>query len=454
MTLRSFFLPRLSYLILAILWLPSLAAGLPASVGGESLPSLAPMLERVLPAVVNIATSGRIQVDQNPLNNDPLFQYFFNMPESQPRERATNSLGSGVIIDAANGYIVTNNHVIENADQINVRLLDGRSFEAELIGTDSETDIAVIKISASDLDSIRIGDSERLRVGDFVVAIGNPFGLGQTVTSGIVSAKGRTGLGIEGYEDFIQTDASINQGNSGGALVNLRGELVGINTAIFGGRGGGSVGIGFAIPVHMVMTVTNQIVEYGGVKRGRLGVIVQDLTPELANALDIELSSGALISQVLPESAAGDAGLLEGDVVIGVNGRIIDSAGSLRNVIGLSRAGENVEVEYLRDGNRFVKKVQIRAVETGISFADSTNKYLEGATLGESAGDNSRVVVLEVEPRSRVWLSGLREKDVILSINRVLIESLNDVEKVIARNSSGILLKIGRGNSVLFLVIR
>jgi S1-C subfamily serine protease len=204
----------------------------------------------------------------------------------------------------------------------------------------------------------------------------------------------------------------------------------------------------------MVMTVTNQIVEYGGVKRGRLGVIVQDLTPELANALDIELSSGALISQVLPESAAGDAGLLEGDVVIGVNGRIIDSAGSLRNVIGLSRAGENVEVEYLRDGNRFVKKVQIRAVETGISFADSTNKYLEGATLGESAGDNSRVVVLEVEPRSRVWLSGLREKDVILSINRVLIESLNDVEKVIARNSSGILLKIGRGNSVLFLVIR
>jgi len=454
MTLRSFFLPRLSYLILAILWLPSLAAGLPASVGGESLPSLAPMLERVLPAVVNIATSGRIQVDQNPLNNDPLFQYFFNMPESQPRERATNSLGSGVIIDAANGYIVTNNHVIENADQINVRLLDGRSFEADLIGTDSETDIAVIKISASDLDSIRIGDSERLRVGDFVVAIGNPFGLGQTVTSGIVSAKGRTGLGIEGYEDFIQTDASINQGNSGGALVNLRGELVGINTAIFGGRGGGSVGIGFAIPVHMVMTVTNQIVEYGGVKRGRLGVIVQDLTPELANALDIELSSGALISQVLPESAAGDAGLLEGDVVIGVNGRIIDSAGSLRNVIGLSRAGENVEVEYLRDGNRFVKKVQIRAVETGISFADSTNKYLEGATLGESAGDNSRVVVLEVEPRSRVWLSGLREKDVILSINRVLIESLNDVEKVIARNSSGILLKIGRGNSVLFLVIR
>jgi len=454
MTLRSFFLPRLSYLILAILWLPSLAAGLPASVGGESLPSLAPMLERVLPAVVNIATSGRIQVDQNPLNNDPLFQYFFNMPESQPRERATNSLGSGVIIDAANGYIVTNNHVIENADQINVRLLDGRSFEADLIGTDSETDIAVIKISASDLDSIRIGDSERLRVGDFVVAIGNPFGLGQTVTSGIVSAKGRTGLGIEGYEDFIQTDASINQGNSGGALVNLRGELVGINTAIFGGRGGGSVGIGFAIPVHMVMTVTNQIVEYGGVKRGRLGVIVQDLTPELANALDIELSSGALISQVLPESAAGDAGLLEGDVVIGVNGRIIDSAGSLRNVIGLSRAGENVEVEYLRDGNRFVKKVQIRAVETGISFADSTNKYLEGATLGESAGDNSRVVVLEVEPRSRVWLSGLREKDVILSINRVLIESLNDVEKVIARNSSGILLKIGRGNSELFLVIR
>jgi serine protease Do/serine protease DegQ len=439
-----------------ICWLPIAAAtaGLPASVGGESLPSLAPMLERVLPAVVNIATTGRVQVQQNPLSRDPFFQYFFNMPESQPRERQINSLGSGVIIDGTEGYVVTNHHVIENADEINVRLHDGRSFAAEVIGTDPEADIAVIQIPSSDLRGIDIGDSEGLRVGDFVVAIGNPFGLGQTVTSGIVSAKGRSGLGIEGYEDFIQTDASINQGNSGGALVNLHGELVGINTAILGGRGGGNVGIGFAIPVHMAMRLTSQIVEYGEVKRGRLGVIVQDLTPDLANALDIDASSGALISQVLPDSAAADAGLREGDVVTKVNGRSIEGAGDLRNVIGLSRAGEKVVLEYLRDGDLLVQEVVIRAVEAEISFTDPVSKHLEGATLGESNEDEMGVVVLEVEPGSGAWRSGLREQDVILSINRVRIQSLEDVENAVARNASGLLLNIRRGNSALYLVIR
>jgi serine protease Do/serine protease DegQ len=412
------------------------------------------MLERVLPAVVNIATTGRVQVQQNPLSRDPFFQYFFNMPESQPRERQINSLGSGVIIDGAEGYVVTNHHVIENADEINVRLHDGRSFVAEVIGTDPEADIAVIQIPSSDLYGIAIGDSEGLRVGDFVVAIGNPFGLGQTVTSGIVSAKGRSGLGLEGYEDFIQTDASINQGNSGGALVNLHGELVGINTAILGGRGGGNVGIGFAIPVDMAMRLTSQIVEFGEVKRGRLGVIVQDLTPDLAGALDIDVSSGALISQVLPDSAAADAGLREGDVVTAVNGRSIDSAGDLRNVIGLSRAGEKVELEYLRDGDRLVQEVVIRAVEAEISFTDPASKYLEGATLGESSEDETGVVVLKVEPGSGAWRSGLREQDVILSINRVRIKSLEDVENAVARNASGLLLNIRRGNSALFLVIR
>ena len=312
----------------------------------------------------------------------------------------------------------------------------------------------MIQIPSSDLDGIAIGDSEGLRVGDFVVAIGNPFGLGQTVTSGIVSAKGRSGLGLEGYEDFIQTDASINQGNSGGALVNLHGELVGINTAILGGRGGGNVGIGFAIPVHMAMRLTSQIVEYGEVKRGRLGVIVQDLTPDLAGALDIDVSSGALISQVLPDSAAADAGLREGDVVTAVNGRSIDSAGDLRNVIGLSRAGEKVELEYLRDGDRLVQEVMIREVEAEISFTDPASKYLEGATLGESSEDETGVVVLKVEPGSGAWRSGLREQDVILSINRVRIQSLEDVENAVARNASGLLLNIRRGNSALFLVIR
>ncbi len=439
-----------------VCWLPiaTATAGLPASVGAEPLPSLAPMLERVLPAVVNIATTGRVQVQQNPLSRDPFFQYFFNMPQNQPRERQTNSLGSGVIIDGAEGYVVTNYHVIENADEINVRLHDGRSFAAEVIGSDPEADIAVIQIPSNDLYGIAIGDSEGLRVGDFVVAIGNPFGLGQTVTSGIVSAKGRSGLGIEGYEDFIQTDASINQGNSGGALVNLHGELVGINTAILGGRGGGSVGIGFAIPVDMAMRLTRQIVEYGEVKRGRLGVIVQDLTPDLAGALDIDANSGALISQVLPDSAAADAGLQEGDVVTAVNGRSIDSAGDLRNEIGLSRAGEKVELEYLRDGDRLVQEVVIRAVEAEISLKGPASKYLEGATLGESSEDKMGVVVLKVEPGSGAWRSGLREQDVILSINRVRIQSLEDVENAVARNASGLLLNIRRGNSALFLVIR
>ena len=442
--------------VMLLLLIPGrlVVAALPVSAGGESLPSLAPMLERVLPAVVNIATTGRVQVQQNPLSRDPFFQYFFNMPESQPRERQINSLGSGVIIDGAEGYVVTNHHVIENADEINVRLHDGRSFVAKVIGTDPEADIAVIQIPSSDLYGIAIGDSEGLRVGDFVVAIGNPFGLGQTVTSGIVSAKGRSGLGLEGYEDFIQTDASINQGNSGGALVNLHGELIGINTAILGGRGGGNVGIGFAIPAHMAMRLTSQIVEYGEVRRGRLGVIVQDLTPDLADALDIDASSGALISQVLPDSAAADAGLREGDVVTKVNGRSIEGAGDLRNVIGLSRAGEKVELEYLRDGDRLVQAVVIRAVETEISLTDPASKYLEGATLGESSEDGTGIVVLKVEPGSGAWRSGLREQDVILSINRVRIQSLEDVENAVAQIASGLLLNIRRGNSALFLVIR
>ena len=454
MSLRLIILRPTFLLVLLVCWFPSFGGSLPASVGSDPVPSLAPMLERVLPNVVNIATNGKVQVQQNPLMDDPLFREFFDMPRSQPQERRFSSLGSGVIIDGRNGYIVTNNHVIENADEINVRLHDGRSFEAKVIGADPEADIAVIKLPISDLSGIEIGDSESLRVGDFVVAIGNPFGLGQTVTSGIVSAKGRSGLGIEGYEDFIQTDASINQGNSGGALVNLRGELIGINTAILGGRGGGNVGIGFAIPVNMAMSLTSQIVEYGEVRRGRLGVIVQDLTPELASALGINATSGALISQVLPDSAAEEAGFQEGDVVIGVNGKVINGAGSLRNVIGLARAGEEVEIEYVRDGDRSWETVKIRAAKEEVSFSEPANAYLEGATLGEAPEGEMGAVVLKVEPGSRAWRAGLREQDVILSINKTRIKVLEDVKRTIVQNSSGILLNIRRGNSALFIVVR
>src|SRR5690625_927487 len=269
------------------------ASPLPAAVEGEELPTLAPMLERVQPTVVNIATSGRARVQENPLFQDPSFRRFFDLPQ-QPRERRTSSLGSGVIVDADNGYILTNHHVIQRADEITVTLNDGREIEATVVGSDPETDLAVIQVEADGLSAIEIADSEQVRVGDFVIAIGNPFGLGQTVTSGIVSALGRTGLIPEGYEDFIQTDASINPGNSGGPLVNLRGELVGINTAILS-PAGGNVGIGFAIPTRMASNVMQQLIEHGEVRRGMLGVSVQDLTPELAEAFDITTTTRGVI---------------------------------------------------------------------------------------------------------------------------------------------------------------
>lgn len=324
-------------------------AALPASIEGTPLPTLAPMLEQVTPAVVNIATEGRIRIRENPLLRDPFFRRFFNIPD-MPLERKTESLGSGVIMDARRGLVVTNNHVIANAEQIAVKLRDGRRLQAELIGTDPETDIAVIKIDAKDLTSVKVADSERLRVGDFVVAIGNPFGLGQTVTSGIVSALGRSGLGIEGYEDFIQTDASINPGNSGGALVNLRGELIGINTAIFS-QSGGNVGIGFAIPSNMVERVIEQLVRHGEVKRGAIGVQLQDLTPELAKAFDVAAQGGAVVVSVVPDSEADRAGLRAADVVVGVDGKRVRDASDVRNRIGLLRVGQTARFEVLRQGS-------------------------------------------------------------------------------------------------------
>ncbi len=323
-------------------------AALPVPIEGTPLPTLAPMLEQITPAVVNIATEGRIRVRENPLLRDPFFRRFFNIPD-MPLERKTESLGSGVIMDARRGLVVTNNHVIANAEKIAVKLRDGRRLQAELIGTDPETDIAVIKIDAKDLTAVRVADSERLRVGDFVVAIGNPFGLEQTVTSGIISALGRSGLGIEGYEDFIQTDASINPGNSGGALVNLRGELIGINTAIFS-QSGGNVGIGFAIPSNMVNGVIEHLVRHGEVKRGAIGVQLQDLTPELAKAFDVAApQGGAVVVSVVPDSEADRGGLRAGDVVVGVDGKRVRDASDVRNRIGLLRVGETVRFEVLRE---------------------------------------------------------------------------------------------------------
>jgi serine protease Do/serine protease DegQ len=327
----------------------------------QPLPSLAPMLEAVTPAVVNISTEGRIVMRRNPLLNDPFFRRFFDIPE-QPRERRTQNLGSGVIVDAEQGYVITNHHVIKRADTITVTLRDGRQLKANVIGSDPETDVAVVRIAARNLTPLSLADSGQLRVGDYVVAIGNPFGLGQTVTSGIVSALGRNTLGIHGYEDFIQTDASINPGNSGGALVNLRGELVGINTAIFAPTGG-NVGIGFAIPSNMVKQLMEQLVEYGEVRRGRLGVSVQDLTPALARAFGIQNDRGAVIAQISPNSAAQRAGLQTGDVVLAVDGKAIRNANQLRNAIGLLTVGEQVTLTILRDGKTRNIKVRIGAIE-------------------------------------------------------------------------------------------
>ncbi len=340
---------RLERWLVVLLALLLSACAMPfGTMPAQMVPSLAPMIQRVAPAVVNIASEGRVPLRRNPLLSDPFFRRFFGLPEGQ-QEGRTESLGSGVIINAAKGYIVTNQHVVAQADDISVTLQDGRRFKAVLVGSDPETDIAVIRIPAHNLTELRLANSDHLRVGDFVVAIGNPYGLGQSVTAGIVSALGRSGLGIEGYEDFIQTDASINPGSSGGALVNLKGELVGINTAILAPNGG-SVGINFAIPSNMVRHLVDQLIRYGKLDRGQLGVVVTTLEPEQAKRLKAPVTHGALISRVEPDSAAAAAGLRSNDIITAVNGQSIRDASALRNAIGLLRVGQNVKLSIIRGG--------------------------------------------------------------------------------------------------------
>jgi Do/DeqQ family serine protease len=338
------------------------AAPIP-QVAGQTVPSLAPMLARVTPGVVNIAVRGRVR-EQNPLLQDPFFRRFFELPQNdRPRVRETEATGSGIIVDAVRGYVLTNGHVVENATKIEVTTKDNRRFTAKLLGRDPETDIAVLQISPDNLTAVPLGDSDRLEVGDFVLAIGNPFGLGQTVTSGIVSALGRSGLGIEGYEDFIQTDASINPGNSGGPLVNLNGECVGINTAILA-PGGGNIGIGFAVPINMARRVMDQLIRYGEVKRGRIGVAIQDLTPDLAQAMSTSHTTGAVIARVEPSSPAERAGLRTGDLVVSANGVPVRSGTQLRNVIGLSGIGSAVDLRVDRKGSEYSIAVNVEAAGT------------------------------------------------------------------------------------------
>jgi len=429
-------------------------AGLPMTDGsGRDLPSLAPMLEQVNPAVVNIATYTSKAQQQNPLLQDPFFRRFFNIPEQQstprPRRRQT-SAGSGVIVDADEGSIITNFHVIKGADEIQVSLVDGRTFEAELVGGDPEVDIAVLKINADDLTAVSLSDSDSLRVGDFVVAIGNPFGLGQTITTGVVSALGRSGLGIEGYEDFIQTDASINPGNSGGALVNLRGELVGINTAIIA-PGGGNVGIGFAIPINMARASAMQILTHGEVRRGQIGVAIQDMTPALQKAFKLPNGEkGVLVTDVKKDSEADKAGLEAGDLIMSVNGEPTSSTGQLRNRIAFRNIGETLSLEVLRDGKTLTIKVDVGESSDWASRAE--HPLLQNVTL-EPNPDGPGVLIQALSPDSMAAANGLRAGDILLSVNRKKVSSAQDIAQALEQNEDPVLLQVERGGGVFFLVI-
>jgi serine protease Do/serine protease DegQ len=408
------------------------------------------MLAEVTPGVVNIAVISRAQDYDNPLLRDPFFRRFFNIPDPRP----TISAGSGVIVDAAQGYVLTNHHVIQKADQVVVTTRDRRRFNARLVGSDPGTDIALLKIDADNLKAIPFGDSDALRVGDFVVAIGNPFGLGQTATSGIVSALGRSGINVEGYEDFIQTDASINPGNSGGALVNLRGELVGINTAIIA-PSGGNVGIGFAVPSNMARRVMDQLIRFGEVRRGWLGVTVQDLTPDLAKALGVPLAEGAVVVEVAEGSPAQKAGLKPRDIITSINGRAMRTSSEVRNELGLTPVGERVEIRVLREGRPLTLAGRIGEVG-GPGSGGVTVPQLAGARLAdvERGGRPQGVGVVSVERDSEAWRLGLRRGDVIIAVNQRRVASVAELREALKDADRTLALTIVRGDAVLNLIAR
>jgi len=434
----------------------------PIDATGAPLPSLSPVVKRASPAVVNIATRGTVadHGQRNPLLEDPFFRRFFDVPEQGPRQRQFQSAGSGVVVDARQGLIVTNAHVVENATEITVTTNDGRDFKATVVGSDAAADVAVVKVKVKDakLSEIPLGDSSKAEVGDFVLAIGNPFGLQHTVTYGIISALGRSGINPDGYEDFIQTDASINPGNSGGALINLRGELIGINAAILS-RSGGNIGIGFAIPSNMVRSVMDQLVKYGEVKRGLLGVNILTLTPDLADNLGAKDLQGALVQQVVEGSAAEKAGIKAGDVITSINGTAVKSAAELRNRIGLMRVGESVDIGVFRDGksrhvNALVSAKGDAAGAAGASeeaAAGEPHRALEGADLGDAPGGG--VVVRAIEPGSPASQTQLRANDVITNVNRRAIANLKEL-RAASKDQQTLLLTVRRGDATLIVPLR
>ncbi len=463
-------IPRLSMCLCLTLGLSSsVHAVLPQQINGHVLPSLAPMLKKVMPAVVTIAAEGSTSALDLQLD-EKLLRRFYGVP--MPTPRRTQSLGSGVIVDAKKGLVLTNNHVVTKAAKITVVLHDGRKLEAKTIGTDKDSDLAVIQIKADNLHQIAFGNSDRLEVGDFVVAIGNPFALGHSATSGIISGLGRSGLGSVGYEDFIQTDASINTGNSGGALVNLRGELIGINTLIItdsddSNQPRGNIGIGFAIPINMANKVLTQILTYGEVRRGLLGVNIQNLTPELARYFKLHSTDGALVASVIPKSAAELAGLRAGDVVVEVDNKPIKNANALRNTIGLMNIRQSIKLTYWRDGRRLSSKAQLGSLlaqtqaktQTQPTRVASVHKHLEGAHMSEIPNDSpyygkiNGVIVSQVEPNSAAANNGLSPGDLITTVNEVPVKNTAEFSKALAKHKNKVLLNVQRGDTALYIYL-
>ena len=442
----------------------------------QQMPSLAPMLEKVMPSVVSINVEGSTTVNTPRMPRN--FQQFFgdNSPfcqdgspfQSSPfcqgggagddsqgggQQQKFMALGSGVIIDAAKGYVVTNNHVVDNANSIKVQLSDGRKFDAKVVGKDPRSDIALIQIQdPKNLTAIKIADSDALRVGDYTVAIGNPFGLGETVTSGIVSALGRSGLNAENYENFIQTDAAINRGNSGGALVNLNGELIGINTAILA-PDGGNIGIGFAIPSNMVKNLTSQMVQYGQVKRGELGILGTELNSELAKAMKVDAQRGAFVSQVMPNSSAAKAGIKAGDVITSLNGKPISSFAALRAEVGSMPIGSKVTLGLLRDGKPV--NVSLELQQSSQNQVDSSTIFsgIEGAEMSNKGADKG-VVVNNVKANSPAARIGLKKGDVIMGANQQPVKNIAELRKILDSKPSVLALNIQRGDTSLYLLMQ
>ncbi len=438
---------------LALSSIPMANAALPMVVQGEQVPSLAPMLEKVLPAVVSVKIEGtQVQRQQLP----PEFKFFFgpNFPAEQQSSRPFQGLGSGVIIDAAKGYILTNNHVIKNADKISIQTNDGHEYDAKLIGKDEQSDIALIQVKdAKNLKAVAIADSDKLRVGDFAVAIGNPFGLGQTATSGIISALGRSGLSLEGLENFIQTDASINRGNSGGALVNLNGELIGINTAILAPNGG-NIGIGFAIPSNMAKSLSQQLIEFGEVKRGVLGIKGREMTADMAKAFKIDTQRGAFVSEIVPKSAAALAGIKAGDVITSIDGKTIGSFAELRAKVA-TMGPKKVKVGLVREGKPMEVEVSLQNSEQSSTSAESLIPALQGANLSNGETKGTKGVKIEnVAKSSPAAQIGLLKDDLIVGVNRERVENISQLRKILESKPAVIALNIVRGGESIYLILR